>query len=495
MSGQRFSKQNASRLLFPGAAIAPLVLLAGCIASPNFAIGDAREAMLEELIALNAQEQARQATQDRAAIRRLVLRDGASLEAMQLSVDLEQANLAAVMAEILRAEAVEYLAPSISFSGRVSARFENRPLVEAVNLLLAGTGIVARAENQVLRLSYGDAVSVSAASDPDEDDPSISREITLKHLAASDVESMLDDLFESDDDEDEGRQLTVSGVAELNAIYVSGPASTVSQAMNIVARADRPVPHVIISAIVVKVNTSSVETLGVNFADMADGSFSISSIVPNTAGGNVVATFEELAGNTAQLTATIKFLAAQNVAQVLSRPYVATRSTMPATIEIVDDQFVRVDTTTDDSSIIATDSITAGISMTITPIVMADTSVRLDLTIEDSRFSATAGDVLIAKERNSATTSMVVGSGNTIVIGGLSSRYRITEKSGLPWLRKIPLVNFFAAEQDALQSEDELVVYLTPYIWTPGMELPKAIKQQNGLEYPTLLSVEKLGRE
>lgn len=287
----------------------------------------------------------------------------------------------------------------------------------------------------------------------------------------------------------------MSGAAELNAIYVSGPASTVSQAMNIVARADRPVPHVIISAIVVKVNTSSVETLGVNFADMADGSFSISSIVPNTAGGNVVATFEELAGNTAQLTATIKFLAAQNIAQVLSRPYVATRSTMPATIEIVDDQFVRVDTTTDDSSIIATDSITGGISMTITPIVMADTSVRLDLTIEDSRFSATAGDVLIAKERNSATTPMVVGSGNTIVIGGLSSRYRITEKSGLPWLRKIPLINFFTAEQDALQSEDELVVYLTPYIWTPGMELPKAIEQQNGLEYPSLLSVEKFGHE
>ena len=261
------------------------------------------------------------------------------------------------------------------------------------------------------------------------------------------------------------------------------------------ARADRPIPHVIISALVVKVNTSSVESLGIDFSDMADGSFSISSIIPNTTGGNIVATFEELAGNTAQLTATIKFLAAQNMAQVLSRPYVATRSTMPATIEIVDDQFVRVDVTTDDSSIIATDSITAGISMTITPIVMADSSVRLDLTIEDSRFSATAGDVLIAKERNTATTSMVVGTGQTIVIGGLHSRYRITEKSGLPWLRKIPLVNFFSAEQDSLESQNEMVVYLTPYIWVPGMELPRALEEQPALDYPSLLSVEKFGRE
>ena len=90
---------------------------------------------------------------------------------------------------------------------------------------------------------------------------------------------------------------------------------------------------------------------------------------------------------------------------------------------------------------------------------------------------------------------MVVGSGKTIVIGGLSSRYRITEKSGVPWLRKIPLINFFTAEQDSLESENEMVVYLTPYIWIPGMELPQALKEQPSLEYPELLSVEKFGRE
>jgi type II secretory pathway component GspD/PulD (secretin) len=90
---------------------------------------------------------------------------------------------------------------------------------------------------------------------------------------------------------------------------------------------------------------------------------------------------------------------------------------------------------------------------------------------------------------------MVVGTGQTIVIGGLHSRYRITEKSGLPWLRKIPLVNFFSAEQDSLESQNEMVVYLTPYIWVPGMDLPRALEEQPALEYPSLLSVEKFGRE
>ncbi|MEM7458021.1 MAG: secretin N-terminal domain-containing protein [Pseudomonadota bacterium] len=450
--------------------------------------------MLEDLLQANQADRLAQESRERSAIKSLVLRGGPSLESMRLSVELEQADLAIVMDAILQANVIDYLSPSLAFNGRVSARFDDRPLTQAINLLLDDTGIVARVDNGLLNFSSGGEISVISSAESETDESLVSREIVLKHLAAAEVETMIGELFD-DDDYDDAEQLTVSGVAELNTIYLAGPSSEVKRAASIVSRADRPVPHVIISALVVKVNTSSVESLGIDFSDLADGSFSISSIVPNTTGGNVVATFEELAGNTAQLTATIKFLAAQNIAQVLSRPYVATRSTQPATIEIVDDQFVRVDTTTDDSSIIATDSITAGISMTITPIVMADSSVRLDLRIEDSRFSATAGDVLIAKERNTASTSMVVGTGQTIVIGGLNSRYRITEKSGMPWLRKIPIVNFFVAEQDSLESQNEMVVYLTPYIWMPGMDLPRALQEQPALEYPPLLSVEKFGRE
>ncbi|MEM6555073.1 MAG: secretin N-terminal domain-containing protein [Pseudomonadota bacterium] len=471
-----------------------LLMCAACVADPDFALDEARTVMLDDLLQANAIDQQAREERERAAIKALILRHGPTLDSMRLTVDLDQADLAVVMDEILQSDAFDYLSPSVAFNGRVSARFVDRPLPQAVNLLLAGTGVMARVDNGLLSFSYGGEISADSNAENETAETQVSREIVLKHLEATDVRTMIGELFD-DDDDDDAEQLTVSSVAELNAVFLTGPASAVTQAASIVARADRPVPHVIISALVVKVNTSSVETLGVDFADMADGSFSISSIAPNTTGGNIVATFEELAGNTAQLTATIKFLAAQNMAQVLSRPYVATRSTKPATIEIVDDQFVRVDTTTDDASIIATDSIRAGITMTITPIVMADSSVRLDLTIEDSRFTATAGDVLIAKERNAATTSMVIGSGKTIVIGGLNSRYRITEKSGLPWLRKVPLLNFFTAEQDSVESQNEMVVYLTPYIWTPGMDLPRALQEQPVLEYPSLLSVEKFGRE
>lgn len=132
--------------------------------------------------------------------------------------------------------------------------------------------------------------------------------------------------------------------------------------------------------------------------------------------------------------------------------------------------------------------------MEITPAVMADNSIRVDLTLEDSRFGSTAGEVLLTKQRNAASTSMIVGSGQTIMIGGLNSRYRISAKSGIPWLRHVPILNAFAGEQSALETRTQLVVYVTPYIWIPGMETPLPLQGTPDPNIPKLVSVEKGGR-
>ncbi len=131
--------------------------------------------------------------------------------------------------------------------------------------------------------------------------------------------------------------------------------------------------------------------------------------------------------------------------------------------------------------------------MEITPAVMADNSIRLDLTLEDSRFGATAGEVLLTKQRNAATTSMIVGSGQTIMIGGLNSRYRISEKSGFPWLRNIPILNALNGEQGALETRTELVVYVTPYIWILGMDMPIPLHGTPKSEISDWLSIERGG--
>lgn len=469
--------------------LALITSLGACIADPDFVTGEDKKDLLQAYRAQSQQALERRAHEEAKAIRELRLSAPDESRLPRLSVDLVQADLNRVMARILSDPNVAYRNVDVRFHGRISARFRDRPLVEGLNLILAGTGILARADDQVLSFGYDDA-----ATDGGEADGSsltISREIALRHLSSSDVVTLLENLYPRDYGDEEN--LSVGNVPELNSVFLSGSAEQVTEAAHLVARADRPVAHVIIEALVVDIDTSSVESLGLSLADGASGSFSAVSLVPGQTGGNLVATFSELAGNAAQVTATVDFLAAQNMAQVLARPYVATQSTKPATIQIVDDQFARVDTSGDDSSIITTDSITAGISMQITPIVMANESIRLDLTLEDSRFSATAGDIIVAKQRSTASSSMIVQSGQTIVIGGLNSKYRLTENSGIPWLRRIPLLNAFAGETGAVESRIELVVYLTPYIWIPGLDTPLPLPGHPPVAMPDLLSMETGG--
>jgi type II secretory pathway component GspD/PulD (secretin) len=237
-----------------------------------------------------------------------------------------------------------------------------------------------------------------------------------------------------------------------------------------------------------------VEALGVSFAEGASGKFSALDLVPGQTGGNIVGTFSDLATNAATVSATIDFLVRRNAAEVLARPYITSRSTQPATIEIVNDQFARVNTTSDDSSIISTDSVSAGVTMSITPTVLADDAVRLDIALEESRFAATAGDIIISKQRNTASSSMDVKSGQTIVIGGLNSKYRLSEDAGLPWLRNIPILNLFAGEQGAIETRRQLVVYITPYIWIPGQELPFPLQDTPDPILPRLTGVERFNR-
>lgn len=483
---QHFARHGFTRAL----AATSLFALANCIADPNLQGRSDQVALLEAYRAQSERNAAQQAHAIEQSIRRIDVFKSAETGETHLSVDLVEARLRDVLAIILDSPLIQYASEAVPLSGSVSARFLDKPLIDGMNAILKSTGIYVEDINGVMTFQAGaDGNTVNLLQvQPDE---FVSREVLINHLASEDVVTLIDELFPVADYSDEDG-LTTSNVQETNSVYLAGPAAEVAQALSIISKADRPVAHVIIEALVVDINTSSIETLGLSFADGASGKFSAASLIPGQIGGNIVATFSDLASDSAQVTATIDFLAASNAAQVLARPYIATRSMQTASISIVDDQFVRVSTA--DTSVVSTDSISAGISMEITPAVMADNSIRMDVSLEDSRFGATAGEVLLTKQRSSASTSMIVGSGQTIMIGGLNSRYRITEKDGIPWLRHIPGLNAFAGKQGALERRTELVVYVTPYVWIPGMDIPLPLQGTPEPDIPRLLSVEKGGR-
>ncbi|MEL6694295.1 MAG: hypothetical protein AAFQ12_14890, partial [Pseudomonadota bacterium] len=388
-------------------------LLAGCIADPNLHGHSDQDDLIN---AYRAQAERYAAEQEQAvqdSIRLVQVRADTETGNALLSVDLARADLRGVLTKILDSPLIQYTSEAVSLTGTVSARFTDQPIVEGMNIILANSGVSVEEINGILTFRSGfgsDRLDTAMDASDDPYTAFTSREVPIKHLASADVVTLIGNLFPfaefSDDD-----GLTASSIDETNSVYLVGPPVEVEEALSIIAKADRPVAHVIIEALVVDINTSSIETLGLSLTEGASGKFNAARLVPGQTNGSIVATFSDLASESAQVTATIEFLAARNAAQVLARPYIATRSMQTASISIVDDQFVRV--STEDTSVVSTDSITAGISMEITPAVMADNSIRMDVSLEDSRIGATAGEVVLTKQRNSASTSMIVGSGQT----------------------------------------------------------------------------------
>ena len=470
----------------------PLVMLSSCIVGPDFSQSSDRAA-LEAAYRQNSEQAARaREAKEASAIEKLEIIGAGDVDRIRVSASLNNASRARVINQILAQIDVNYQIDAPNLTGRLSSRFVDKPLIEGLNLLLTGTGLMATEDSNSVRIGYSDAVS-GGALDPAAQPAFITREIDLHHLAAPDAVRLLTSLYQSEGDFT-SNGFTVESLPELNAIFVSGPPNLVFAAQTTIIQADRPAPHIIIEALVVDIDTSTVEALGVSFAEGASGKFSALDLVPGQTGGNIVGTFSDLATNAATVGATRDFLVGRNAAEVLARPYITSRSTQPATIEIVNDQFARVNTTSDDSSIISTDSVSAGVTMSITPTVLADDAVRLDIALEESRFAATAGDIIISKQRNTASSSMDVKSGQTIVIRGLNSKYRLSEDAGLPWLRNIPILNLFAGEQGAIETRRQLVVYITPYIWIPGQELPFPLQDTPDPILPPLTGVEKFNR-
>jgi hypothetical protein len=100
-----------------------------------------------------ARERHRQSAEQ--SIRRLEVRK--TSDGHQVSVDLNRALLAQVIRQILDQSQVPYLAQGeLNLQGEVTARFENVPLVRAVNFLLRGQGLSAAMEEEILIIREGE---------------------------------------------------------------------------------------------------------------------------------------------------------------------------------------------------------------------------------------------------------------------------------------------------------------------------------------------------
>ena len=106
----------------------------------------------------------------------------------------------------------------------------------------------------------------------------------------------------------------------------------------------------------------------------------------------------------------------------------------------------------------------ATLSLTVTPNVSFNNYISLDVAVTDD--SAPTTTRLLKKSIN---TKLMIKSGETIVIGGIYTENTGEDESGIPGLRRIPLLGWLFKAQKKTTSKTELLIFLTPTVIPSAM--------------------------
>ena len=161
--------------------------------------------------------------------------------------------------------------------------------------------------------------------------------------------------------------------------------------------------------------------------------------------------------------------------RIVSRPSVATTNNTQASIKSVEK--VRVKTPSGGLSVatgsgaqaqgtsaIATETIEIGIVLEVTPQASPDYYVLLDINAKSSTLGAQQTEGIPHEIERSATSTVLVSSGQTFAMGGI---YKITDRDnvdGVPFLKDIPVFGSLFRRSLVDNKDEELIFFITPRI-------------------------------
>jgi general secretion pathway protein D len=176
----------------------------------------------------------------------------------------------------------------------------------------------------------------------------------------------------------------------------------------------------------------------------------------------------------AALDARISALEASGKLHVVSRPSVVMVEGSPATIESVRILRIRLpsngtvvgdEVVSSPSSGRATEDIPVGVRLEVTPAVRSGGRILLRIKAKSSSLGAPLPPDNIPEELSRMVDAEVlVTSGETAVLGGLSREAGTDSGAGVPVLRKVPMLGGLFGRKSNASEEEELLVIVTPRV-------------------------------
>ena len=384
------------------------------------------------------------------------------------------------------------LVASDTVGGSITLRLQNVPWDQALDLILKTKGLDKRQIGNVLLVAPADEIAAREKLELETNKqiaelaPVRLDIIQVNYAKAADIVALI-----KEDEELISDRGFVSSDVRTNTISVRETAEKLDEIRRLVSTWDVPVRQVSIEARIVRAQTNVAENLGVRWGGAA---YDVSGDNVFTVGGSQQSLQEArdaAAGNSSTITfpgalavdlgvsgeGTSSFaigwgsddflvdlelsaLESDGQAEVVSQPRVVTADRQTASIKSGEEiPYQRASS----SGATAVSFKEAVLSLEVTPQITPDDKIIMDLVVnQDSRGEVTAGIPSI--NTNQVTTQVLVGNGETVVLGGIFQSQVATQTTKTPFLGDIPYLGRLFKRTEKIDERSELLIFITPKI-------------------------------
>ena len=413
----------------------------------------------------------------------------------RIDLDMMDANVSDVLRLLAEISNLNIVA-SDDVKGTISLRLKNVPWDQAFDIILKSKGLDSIREGNVIRVAPALRVrqereSALASRKAEEKLEDMEIEFVAVNYATAEelvpqVKGVLSDRGDVTTDK------------RTNMLVIKDIRSGIDKARNVVAKLDTAIPQVLIEARIVEASSSFARDLGIQWGvdfqsagnpltttfgstSTAGQTFTAPTTSPtftSVTGGQQFAVNLPATGNAGSLGALgfilgkagvnpmvldLRLSAGESQGQLktISRPRITTLDNKEAKIE----QGESIPFETTSAAGTSTTFVDANLSLTVTPHITPDGSVMMKIKASRNSIGTfTTSDGKPSINKKESMTEVLVRDGETTVIGGIVITDKNNQEKGIPFLKDIPVLGWFFKSKSVIDSQTELLIFITPKI-------------------------------
>ena len=383
-----------------------------------------------------------------------------------IDIDVQAATVTSVLRMFSEFSGRNILAgPEVD--GKITAKLIGVPWLEALDTILRTNGYGWEEMGEIIRVTTVERINNERLNDEVTDrkrEEYLPLETAVIRVSYAKADEMKDPL-----------QILLSTRGKIetdertNALLVTDIHRRIEHVREMASILDYKTPQVQIEAKLVDVDSRKIRDLGIEWDvtgfNQGDASVDYGVTTGLAEGASTGSVRVGLVGTEADLSATLEALERHDHARIISNPTITTADNKEAKI-VVGKKIPLI--VSDESGNAITELTTIGIKLSVIPHINQDDRVTLDLVPAVSDLSSQAtvqgGIVIVTAE---ASTRVIVGNGETAIIGGLIRTNESSVVSGIPILMDIPFLGHLFKKTNNVREERELLIFVTPKIIRP----------------------------